>query len=71
MKIRTMTLADYDAVYSLWLSCPGMGLNDVDDSPEGIAAFLRRNPETCLVAEEGGAIIGVVMAGSDGRCRQL
>ncbi len=67
MKIRTMTLADYDAVYGLWLSCPGMGLNDVDDSPEGIAAFLRRNPETCLVAEEGGAIIGVVMAGSDGR----
>ena len=67
MKIRTMTLADYDTVYTLWLSCPGMGLNDLDDSPEGIAAFLLRNPETCLVAEESGVVIGVIMAGSDGR----
>ncbi len=36
MKIRIMTSADYDAVHSLWLNTPGMGLNHLDDSREGI-----------------------------------
>ena len=64
--IRLMTLDDYDAVYALWLRCAGMGLNDVDDSREGIARYLRRNPDTCFVAEDGG-VVGVIMAGHDGR----
>ena len=67
MNIRVMTIGDYEQVYQLWLSCKGMGLNDVDDSKEGIARFLKRNPETCLVAEENGRIVGVIMAGNDGR----
>ncbi len=66
MNIRKMTFADYDAVYALWLSCKGMGLNNLDDSREGIARFLKRNPETCFVAEDGG-IVGVIVAGNDGR----
>lgn len=66
MKIRLMTIDDYDAVYALWLSCKGMGLNDLDDSREGIDHFLARNPETCFVAEEEG-IVGVILAGNDGR----
>lgn len=37
MNIRVMTVADYDAVYALWLSCKGMGLNDVDDSREDLS----------------------------------
>ncbi|MGN0319056.1 MAG: GNAT family N-acetyltransferase [Lachnospira sp.] len=44
-----------------------MGLNNLDDSKEGIDKFLQRNPETCLVAEEGDSIIGVIMVGNDGR----
>lgn len=67
MTIRMMTLSDYDAVYALWLSCSGMGLNDTDDSREGIGRFLERNPQTCFVAEEKGAVVGVIMAGHDGR----
>lgn len=67
MQIRTMKTEDYDAVYGLWLSCKGMGLNDVDDSREGIERFLQRNPETCFVAEENSKIIGVILAGNDGR----
>ena len=67
MQIRLMTINDYDAIYALWLSCKGMGLNSVDDSREGIARFLKRNPSTCFVAEENNAIIGVIMAGHDGR----
>ena len=67
MTIRTFVLSDYDAVYALWLSCPGMGLNNLDDSPEGIQRFLQRNPETCFVAECGGKVVGVILVGSDGR----
>ena len=62
-----MYIDDYSAVYALWLSCKGMGLNSVDDSKEGVARFLQRNPETCFVAEEEEKIIGVILAGSDGR----
>ncbi len=67
MQIRKMTLKDYEAVYGLWLSCKGMGLNSVDDSKEGIEKFLRRNPDTCFVAEYEDKIVGAVIAGSDGR----
>ena len=65
--IRQMRLDDYDAVYALWLSCRGMGLNSVDDSREGIARYLARNPNTCFVAEKAGKLLGVIMAGHDGR----
>lgn len=65
--VREMTIADYENVYRLWLSCTGMGLNDKDDSEEGIAKYLRRNPGTCFVAECGGQIVGVILSGNDGR----
>ena len=65
--IRTMTIADYDGVYDLWISTPGMGLNTTDDSREGIGRYLRRNPTTSFVAEREGKIVGVIMAGHDGR----
>jgi len=65
--IRIMTIKDYDAIYALWLSCKGMGLNNVDDSREGIARYLARNPNTCFVAEEDERLLGVIMAGHDGR----
>lgn len=62
-----MKIEDYNDVYSLWLSCPGIGLNDVDDSQEGIKRFLVRNPDTCFVAIENNEIVGVIMSGNDGR----
>lgn len=67
MNIRKMTINDYDDIYALWLSCAGMGLNNLDDSREGIARFLARNPDTCFVAVDGEKIVGVIMAGNDGR----
>ena len=48
MKIRKMEISDYDSVYSLWMSCQGMGLNNIDDAEEGIERFLKRNPDTLL-----------------------
>ena len=62
-----MEMKDYQQVYALWLACPGMGLNDLDDSPEGIRRFLQRNPETCFVAAEGETIAGCILVGTDGR----
>lgn len=66
LKIRKMVIEDYEKVYCLWLSCVGMGLNNLDDSKEGIEKFLIRNPDTCFVAEDS-EIIGVILAGNDGR----
>lgn len=67
MNIRKMTIEDYQPVYDLWMACDGVGLNDIDDSRQGIERFLKRNPETCFVTEEDGKVVGVIMAGHDGR----
>lgn len=67
MKIRDMSIGDYTNAYALWLSCPGIGLHPADDSREGIARFLDRNPKTCFVAEADGRLIGTIMAGNDRR----
>ena len=67
MKIREMTISDYDQVYALWRNTPGMGLNTADDSREGIAAYLIRNPHTCFVAEAEQEITGAILAWHDGR----
>ena len=65
--IRVMSVSDYDQIFELWQNTPGMGLNTTDDSREGIAKYLKRNPTSCFVAEANGKIVGVIMAGHDGR----
>ena len=65
--IRLMTINDYERVYTLWINTPGMGLNDLDDSREGIAKYLVRNPNTCFVAEKNNCIAGAILSGHDGR----
>ena len=65
--IKIMTIRDYDAVYELWSSTPGIGLNRQDDSREAIARYLQRNPDGCFVAKIGGTIVGAVLGGHDGR----
>ena len=67
MNVRPMTITDYDQLHALWLSSPGMGLNDLDDSREGIARFIARNPRTSFVAAQDGKLIGAIMCGHDGR----
>lgn len=67
--IRLFEVEDYEDVYALWIRTPGMGLNNIDDSKEGIAKFLKRNPSTCFVAEEIDTerIVGAIITGNDGR----
>jgi len=66
---RKVTIDDYDAIYELWNSTEQSrrALNPVDDSREGIARYLRRNPDTCFAAVKDGRIIGVILTGHDGR----
>ncbi len=65
--LRIMTIDDYDQVYALWKQIHGFGIRSVDDSREGIARFLRRNPDTSVVAVEDGKIVGAILCGHDGR----
>lgn len=62
-----MTIEDYDEVYSFVEKIRGFGIRSVDDSREGIARFLRRNPTTSVVAVEDGRIVGSILCGHDGR----
>ena len=63
---RLMTIEDYSQAYDLWILC-GNGLNDKDDSKEGIEKYLKRNPTTSFVAVDGEKIVGVILCGHDGR----
>ena len=67
--IRPVTIEDYDAVFALWNSAEQTkrALNPVDDSREGIARYLQRNPDTCFAAVSEEKIIGVILTGHDGR----
>lgn len=68
-SIRPVTIGDYDAIFALWNSTEQSrrALNPVDDSREGIARYLQRNPNTCFAAVSEGQIIGVILTGHDGR----
>lgn len=67
MTIRTMTTEDYEQVKTLWMTIKGFAIRSIDDSAEGVARFLKRNPTTSVVAEENGRIIGAILCGHDGR----
>lgn len=62
-----MIPGDYDKVYALWKSIKGFGIRKVDDSREGVEAFLKRNPTTSVVADKDGEIVGAILCGNDGR----
>lgn len=65
--IRVMTLDDYEKVHNLWMKIKGFSIRSIDDSKEGVERFLKRNPNTSVVAEEDGQIVGAILCGHDGR----
>lgn len=74
ITIRPVVIEDYDAIFELWNSTEQSrrALNPVDDSREGIARYLKRNPSTCFLAEEKDSdgnprVTGVILTGHDGR----
>ena len=66
-EIRRMTREDYDGLYALWMTIKGFGIRSVDDSREGVEIFLKRNPDTSVVAVSDGQIVGGILCGHDGR----
>ncbi len=75
ITIGPVGIEDYDGIYELWNSTEQTrrAMNPVDDSREGIARYLKRNPTTCFLAyvneetENGKKIVGVILTGHDGR----
>ena len=67
MKIREMTIKDYDEVKELWLSIKGFAMRSIDDSYDGVKRFLERNPGLSVVAIEDDRIVGAILCGHDGR----
>ena len=65
--IRVMVPEDYDKVKALWMTIKGFLIRSVDDSKEGVEIFLKRNPNTSVVAEADGEIVGGILCGHDGR----
>ena len=67
VRFEPMTAADYDEVHALWLTIQGFGIRALDDSREDVARFIRRNPDTSVVARIDGQLAGSILCGSDGR----
>ncbi|MDE7477719.1 MAG: GNAT family N-acetyltransferase [Lachnospiraceae bacterium] len=65
--VRLMTIEDYDQVRALWMTIKGFAIRSIDDSREGVARFLRRNPTTSVVAVEDEKVVGAILSGHDGR----
>lgn len=65
--IKVMSIEDYPQLFALWENTPNMGLRSLDDSKEGIALFLNRNPRTSFIAIEDQKIVGAILCGNDGR----
>ena len=66
IEYRLMNIEDYEQAYDLWILC-GNGLNNKDDSREGIDKYLKRNPSTSFVAVCEEKVVGVILCGHDGR----
>ena len=64
MRIREFRIGDAEAVIDLWLAC---GLTRPwNDRQADIDRKLADSPETLLVGEQDGLVVGSVMAGYDG-----
>jgi len=66
-EIREMKIEDYDGLHALWMTINGFGIRSVDDSREGVERFLKRNPQSSVVAVADGRIVGGILCGHDGR----
>jgi ribosomal protein S18 acetylase RimI-like enzyme len=64
--IHQMQIEDYNYIYKLWSSTPGIGLSDADRY-ESIHKFLKRNKELSYVCRYKNRIIGTILCGHDGR----
>ena len=64
-EIRPAERKDVDAVLSVWAEARSAAARTPDD-PQTVEQLLERDPGALLVAEDGGAVVGVLIAGWDG-----
>ncbi|MCR4627533.1 MAG: GNAT family N-acetyltransferase [Treponema sp.] len=69
LNYRGLTIEDYDRLFILWnkLEETKRALNPVDDSREGIARYIKRNPTTCFGAFIGENMVDSILTCHDGR----
>ena len=67
LRIRPLTLNDYETVMALWRGADGVGLSGAD-AKDSIRTYLERNPGLSFLAEDQeGRVAAAVLAGHDGR----
>jgi ribosomal protein S18 acetylase RimI-like enzyme len=66
VEIVTFEPSDYQEVMALWRATEGLTLREVD-SREAVVSYLGRNPGLSFVARDQDAVVGAVLAGTDGR----
>ena len=66
-RIRAATPADLDTVLAFWkVAAEGTSISDDRD---GVERLVVSDPEALILAEQGGELVGTVIAGFDGwRC---
>lgn len=66
LNIEVARETDIPFMLELWRDSPGLGVGAGDDEAS-LAAFMQRNPSTCLLLKSRDSIIGSVLGGFDGR----
>lgn len=67
VQLRPAAVADVDAVLAFWAA--GAEGASVSDDPAGVSTLIASDPEALILAVDGDAIVGTVIAGFDGwRC---
>jgi len=64
-EVRAATDADVDAVLAVWADARSRAAQTPDE-PAVLQQLLDRDPGALLVAESGGEVVGVLIAGWDG-----
>ncbi|WP_432136894.1 MULTISPECIES: GNAT family N-acetyltransferase [unclassified Streptomyces] len=67
LRVRAATPEDLDLVLAFWRTAAEG--TSISDDRDGVERLVSRDPEALLLAEEGGRLVGTVIAGFDGwRC---
>lgn len=68
IEYNLLTKDNIRTCLDFWANTQGVHLHDNgEDTPEGIALYLERNPGFSYVAIDNGKIVGAVLCGHDGR----
>lgn len=66
MEISRISAQDYSVIYEILAQVAHSGIR-VEDDIAGFERFLRRNPDSNFIARVDDRIVGILLAGHDGR----